>query len=243
MTDFKQQLIDKIKEGDLEMKPRWHFVVQTAFFLAGIILSALIVVYLLSFITFVLQQNGAWFAPGYGWQGLMLFLLASPWIIIGFSFLFLGLLVILAHRYSFCYERPFLYTLLGVCSIALMGAYLAERAEFHPRMHVFLNQNNVPGLAPMYKKAETRPAAIAAGTISSFTENGFMLKTESDEMIRIVFKQNTKLAPEWKNEGINIMVFGNRASNTIIAIGVRPEREFLKTNRQQRATNTVETRR
>lgn len=50
MNNLTQNILKKIKEGEVTMQPRWHFVLRTALMICGVVLASLIAVYLFSFV-------------------------------------------------------------------------------------------------------------------------------------------------------------------------------------------------
>src|SRR3989344_577393 len=94
-NSIKDAVLAKIKSGQAKMKPRWHFVLKDALFAMGSVIVALTLLYLLSFVIFVLHRNGAWFAPSLGLRGAREFFFALPWLLILTMAVFAGILEIL----------------------------------------------------------------------------------------------------------------------------------------------------
>ena len=76
------EVLEKIKSGQVKMRPKAHFVLKTALVALGFILIILFVLYLISFIVFTLRMSGIWFAPGFGLYGIKIFLFSLPWLLI-----------------------------------------------------------------------------------------------------------------------------------------------------------------
>lgn len=224
MDNLQKKILDKIKAGEIDMKPRWHFLLMSSLYVVGTSLLALIVVYLLSFVVYILHQNGVWFAPSFGFRGLSIFIISSPWLLIGLTLLFLLLLYTLVRHYSFSYKQPLLYSMLAVVLLVLLGSFTMHQANIHERFEVFSERHNVPGFAPLYRAAQNeKPNNVTLGTVEKNIENGLILKTMTNETLSVAIDGNTKQKPgEVFNPGDKVIVFGNRVGDTINALGIRP---------------------
>ena len=224
MNDFKQNILKKIKNGELDMRPHWHFVLKGLLMLVGIIVVALCVIYLLSFILFTLKQTGVGFAPLYGFKGLGMFVLSSPWLLIVFAAVFLVLLYILVSKYSFSYQRPLIYSMLGVVLLVLVSSFVIGQTSAHRSLQQFAEHNNVPGLAPLYRGVTNdRPENITPGIITELNTDGFVIQSDRNNKFTVVVSERTK-----KRRGVTydvgdvVFVFGEKSGETIRAIGIRP---------------------
>ena len=108
----KLDILKKIKSGEVEMKPHWHFVLKSLLLLLGVIVISLLVVYILSFILFFLRQSGIGFVPLYGFRGVIIFVMNSPWLLIASVGALVVVLQLLVKKYSFSFRQPLLYSLL-----------------------------------------------------------------------------------------------------------------------------------
>lgn len=224
MNDFKNNVIEKIKTGAVAMRPRWYFILRTALTVVGMIMAALFAVYFLSFVIFTLHRTGVWFTPGFGVRGLILFLVSSPWILIGIVGIFLSLLYILVIRYSFSYHRPFLYSLLGITSFIVLSSFMIQLTPMHENLQSFSERTRMPGMNSLYSTiANKRPANLTFGTITQITDTGFILKTDTGEILSVVIGSETKLPRKVPLDlDVHVFVHGKREGDSIFAYGVRP---------------------
>lgn len=223
MNALKEKLIEKIKEGEVVMVPRWHFVLRTALIALGVVIVALIAVYLFSFILYALHKSGVLFAPLFGWHGIMLFVVASPWLLILIVGLFLLTLYLLVSRYAFSYKKPLVYSMLGIVLFVIAAASLIHQSMLHEHMGQFLERRPVPGLAPLYKDAgERRPEGVLMGTIIAVTSDTLTLETNRGE-ITVLIDERTKM-PRGNaiREGAEVTVIGMPSEDGLRALGIRP---------------------
>jgi len=67
-NSIKADVLKAIKDGQVKMRPKWQFITKAALLIVGVVLVALTILYLVSFIVFVLRQTGLLFVPGFGPQ-------------------------------------------------------------------------------------------------------------------------------------------------------------------------------
>ncbi len=224
MTKLKDSLIEKIETGTVAMRPRWYFILETSFFTVGVILTALVAIYLLSFIFFALTKTGLSLAPGFGFGGLLFFIVTSPWLLILLTGLFLTLLALLVKHYTFSYRQPLVYSLLGVVGLVLIISGLLHQVAFHERMERMNERHNLPGLTPLYRGATSeRPREITPGEIMSVSATSFTLRTPENETFIVLTTNRTRGSDDLPLVvGANVLVFGERSTSTITAKGIRP---------------------
>src|SRR3989344_3614541 len=114
IRSIKEEVIARIKRGETIMRPRWHFVLRAMLYALGVLIAALALVYLASFIMFVLRETGLLFVPSFGFRGVGVFLFSLPWFLILLSLVFVFVLEVLVRRYAFAYRKPLLYSVFGI---------------------------------------------------------------------------------------------------------------------------------
>ena len=224
MTEFKNNLIDKIKTGEVDMKPKWHFVLRGMLLLTGIVTVVLSAVYLLSFIFFVLHRSGVIFVPGFGLRGVWVFLTSFPWLLVVVVGIFLAVLYVLVKRYAFSYQRPFVYSMLGVALVVVIGSLLVQETMLHDRLEAYTKERPLPGIGKLYREPlESRRENIAAGTIIAITATGFMLETPRGEVVTVEVSKRTRQQPGATYQvGDTVRVFGDRVTATELrAFGIK----------------------
>lgn len=253
MNDIRDKLLEKIKAGEVNMVPKWRFVLETVLWAFGLVVAALVAVYFLSFILFILNRSGVLFAPLYGWHGVMLFIVSSPWFLIMIVGIFLLVLYLLVTHYSFSYKRPLVYSMIGVVLLVIAVSSLIHQLSVHERMERFVESHQVPGLAPMYRGfGEERPNGVVVGTITAFSEEILELETREGEAIKATLFPHSKRPPEVIFvEGDEVMIFGEREGDMIEVFGIRPagrgygqkrgERRLVPPPRLQNATTSTST--
>lgn len=224
MNDIYKTVLEKIKDGKVDMKPRWHFVLKTVLSITAIVLVTLLTVYIFSFVFFFLQQSGVLFAAAFGFRGISFFVMSSPWLLIGAALLFVLLLSVFLTRFSFSYRRPLVYSFIGIVALALLGSFFIEHTTMHARLGSFAEREGVPVLAPLYRGAiEELPEGVHAGVITAINESGFILQTEEGRELQVVITPDTRLPHGLRFEvDDRVFVFTEDQGDTVDAFGVRP---------------------
>lgn len=227
MNDIQKALMEKIKQGEITMVPRWQFVLRSVLYVAAAIVVAIVAIYLLSFILFALHRTGVLFAPLYGWNGILLLIVSSPWMLILAVGLFLGALYMLVTKYAFSYKKPLVYSLVGVVLFVIAVASIIQQTVLHERVGLFVTDRNLPALAPLYKNLDERKIEnITFGKITSVSEEHITISTFDNQEYVVEISPRTKL-PRGKELSIGDMVtvFGQQDKGIISAFGIRPMKD------------------
>ena len=223
MNNLEKNILNKIKTGEIDMKPKWHFVLRGVLWAASTILVALIAIYFLSFILYALRESGLVFAPLFGWSGIVLFIVSSPWLLVGVVGVFLATLYLLVSHYSFSYKKPLVYSMVGLVLFVIILSSLLQVTNFHGRAGDFVNRHAVPGFTSLYRGVgERSPRDVTYGKVSEISDMTFNLTTVSGDVYLVKLSERTKLPRHTKlHEGDAVFVFGPNTEGGINAFGVR----------------------
>jgi hypothetical protein len=223
MNVLKENILAKIKSGEVDMKPKWYFVGKTLLNLTGIAVLLMLAVYFLSFILFILRETGVMFVPGMGMHGFVYFVTASPWLLILLVGVFLGVLYVLVTKFSFSYRRPLVYSLIGIVLFVIAVSSLLHQMGMHPRLQNFVERHEVPGMMPMYRQSSDRREEITFGQIQRVEETYFLLLSPDADEFQVQLREDTRIAPDLELvPGASVVVFGDREGMVITAFGIKP---------------------
>jgi hypothetical protein len=217
------KVLEKIKSGRVKMRPKAHFVLKTALVALGFILIILFLLYLISFIVFTLRMSGIWFAPGFGFYGIKIFLFSLPWLLILIAIILIIVLEILVKYFSFAYRRPILYSILGIIALVFLGSFVINQTKIHPCLFQKAQERNLPVAGKFYRDFGAGKFRNAhRGVVSETTEKGFKIETPRNETLNIIITPETRF-PFGKDieENDNVMILGERDNCTVRAFGVR----------------------
>lgn len=157
-NDAGNHVFEAIKSRQSKMRPRWYFVVQAGLMILAVVLMFALVLFLVSFIIFALEQNGGLFAIHFGLNGWYSFLNALPWSVLLLSLALILILAVLLKRYAFVYHQPFLYLLLVLIVVISLTSFFLAASSFH---RGFLH-TNLPLIGSFYSYEMAPPTIYTA---------------------------------------------------------------------------------
>jgi hypothetical protein len=223
MTHLKDTILAHINNGNIAMKPRWYFALRSIFLISGISIAILLSVYLLSFVLFLLRETGLWWAPQFGFRGLIFFVTMSPWLLISVTGLFLTSVYLLVRHYGHNYRHYTLYTLLGVVLAAVGGASVLNYFAIHDTVREYATRGETFGLSPLYREIDrNHPRDITPGRITNLKDTELIIVNPTGEYR--VDISNITLPPHITLKiGDHVLVLGSYTGTTSIAArGIRP---------------------
>jgi hypothetical protein len=233
---LSDKILERIKSGQIKMKPKLYFVLKTILVAVGIFIIGSFILFLISFIGFHLRAGGVFYLPGFGLQGFGVYLKLLPWLLIFISVLLILLLEALAKRFSFVWRRPIFYSLLVVIMIALIGGIIVDRTSLHPRVLLQSRQTNLPIITPMYREfGMPRFENVHRGLVEELTRTGFFLRKADEELLNVIVSSDTRLFSRREpRENDSVVVMGERDNGNVkaFAIQVLPDDQFRTFERQ-----------
>jgi len=99
----KNQVLEKIKKGEIKMKPKWCFILGSILLFLGTVFSTVSTIFIFNFILFLLRRH---YGPIYHYR-LNLILTNFPWwmILVGVLGVIFG--IKLLKEYEFSYKKNF----------------------------------------------------------------------------------------------------------------------------------------
>lgn len=220
-TKLSESVVSAITAGEVRMRPRWWFFARTALLCAGVLLGFLTLLYLVSLILFFLRQSGAGFAPAFGPRGWLSFARNLPWLLIVVATAFIVLVEMVVRRYQFAYRRPALYSALAVIGIAVLGGFALVETPLHARLSEYAREHRF-AFGPYRHVEEYGLPDIYRGIIFATTSEGFILESNNGTT-SVFIDAGTRLPLLFQLEpGFPVIVFGDQATGTIRAFGVKP---------------------
>ncbi len=222
---IKHDVLRAIESGEVKQRSRRYFVLRGALIGVGIGLVLLALLYLASFVLFILRQTGVWFVPAFGLRGWFSFLRSAPWLLIGLMVLFIILLEVLVRRYSFAYREPLAFSVLGIVLVATAGGFLLFETSLHRALFSAAQRRTLPApIANLYHNfGAERLDDVHTGIILATTSEGFIIQefccSATDS---VVIASDTQLPAEAGfAPSDTVIVFGLEASDSIHAVGIR----------------------
>jgi hypothetical protein len=238
---IKDSVLHIIKQGEVKMRPKWHFILNGILLGVGTALVVFTLLYLASFILFILRQNGIWFLPSFGFRGLGLLFFSLPWILILTAVIFIFILELLVRQYSFAYRRPLFYSALGVILLVVIGGFVIAQTDLHPGFYRTAREGHLPFAGKFYRDfGMGSPDNVCPCQVKEITENGFKATDPHDQEVTVVITPETKF-PLGTNfaAGDEVLVIGDRKDEVIMAEGIRKidDTFFVRPQMQESTTS------
>jgi hypothetical protein len=230
---IKENVLEAIDSGKVNMKPKWHFIINAILLAVGVVFAILTLLYITSFIIFALHQNGLWFAPGFGGRGIRELLFDFPWLLVFVAIIFIGILQYLIKQYSFSYGKPLIYSAITIVLLVILGGLIISQTPIHKSLFLQARNSKLPFAGKMYLQygLPLEEGNITVGEIIKALQNGFNINTPKDEIITVIITPQTRF-PIGTNfvVGKKVMVIGDREGLIIHAFGIRPfnENEYFQ---------------
>lgn len=220
---IKEQIVEAIKDGRIKMRPKWHFILKTALIFTGIVMVILALLYLASFVIFILRQTGVWFLPTFGFRGIFVFLFSLPWLLILLGIFFVLILEFFVRRYSFAYKKPVLYSILVLFAFVFITSFIISRTAFHRNFFMAAREGSLPIAGQFYRGYGMPPGkSFHVGTITEITDDGFQIETPTSEILSIMVTSETSfpMGVDFQTSD-RVVVLGDREDYVVKALGVR----------------------
>lgn len=120
--NIKQQIMEKIENNEIKMKPKWYFVVGSILLFLGVLFSTISAVFVINLMLFLLRTH---YGPMYQYR-LNLILLNFPWWLIVIGVISIFLEIKLLKQYDFSYKKNFLLLVFSYLLIIFLTAYLID---------------------------------------------------------------------------------------------------------------------
>ena len=119
---IKNQVLEKIKKGEIKMKPRWYFVIGSIALFLGTVFSTISTIFIFNLIFFLLRRH---YGPMYQYR-LNLILTNFPWwmILVGMLGIIFG--IKLLKEYEFSYKKNFFLIVVFYLLVIFLSAYLID---------------------------------------------------------------------------------------------------------------------
>jgi hypothetical protein len=220
---IKDNVLKAIEAGKVTMRPRWHFVLKALLLLVGTILASMTLIFLISFIIFILHETGIWFIPGFGFHGIGLFFGSLPWLMLLLALVFIVMLEVLVRRYAFAYRKPLLYSTFGVIGLVILGGVIVSATPFHRGLFNSARNNNLPVAGGFYRQyGMRRNDHVIVGNITEIKNTGYSLIERRGQAVEVIISDDTYF-PDGKDfmVGDSIVVLGDRNGDKINAGGIK----------------------
>ncbi len=228
--DVASGVLDRIRAGEVHMKPRLYFIAKTALVVGLALLIILIATWLASFISFGLRLSGHELLLGFGGHWTYVFFILFPWGLAVLELFLIVLLIVLIRKFKFGYRQPMLYALVASIFISVLAGFVFDReTSFHHEYYERAEEDSLfEPLNSLYTNINSRTSeeyGVYRGTVMSIQETSFVLThndydNDADDGTWTVSLPNDFNVQELQ-VGDRVLVVGEREDSTIEAFGIR----------------------
>ena len=182
--DIKNKVFEKIRKGNIRIKPRIYFVMQVVLLVALSFLALALAVFIMSFVIFSLQESGEQFLLSFGHRGILTFLVLFPWTIFIIDILLFVIIEWLLRRFKFGHRIPVLYIFATIIGVAFIFSVIINFTQFHSFLLNKADNDELPVLGKWYESIHDSHAAqgVFRGNIISIQNNTFVMSHDDKDL-------------------------------------------------------------
>ncbi len=117
---LEDEVMGKIRSGEVKMKPRWYFVLGSFMSILGLVGLSIGAAFLFNIIFFLIRKRG----PGV--IRLEMMFSTFPWWIIVLAFVSVVVGVLFLRQYDFSYKKNFWFVVFAFVSSILLAAWAID---------------------------------------------------------------------------------------------------------------------
>lgn len=223
MNEIKDKILEKIKAGEAKPKPKWYFIAKAGALALATIITALALLYFISFIFFIVDEDGVSAVYAFGWRGLWVLLISLPWLLILVCTVFVIVLEIFLRDYAFVYRKPVMYSVVSIAVLAAASGWAISCTHLQAGAANRAAQGRLPLAGRLYRGFGAQKFKyVHPGSIMSIANNSFQMQNRQNEILAVIITPETRfpLGVEF-NLGDNVVVLGENIKGVITALGVR----------------------
>jgi hypothetical protein len=225
--EIKNTVLEKIRRGDVQMRPRIYFVAQITLVATTAVLAFVASALVISFAFFSLEESGELFLLGFGLRGLVTFLFIFPWIELVIAIALIFLLEWLLRHFKWNYRLPILKTFFATLLVIFVFGLLISITPLHNNLLTIADRGDLPVVGELYEnintlhedRGEYRGAIVSiSGSEIIITHNDYDYDTDDGTWkidVPANFDVNTLQI------GDRVYVLGNPADGVVLAIGLK----------------------
>lgn len=227
---IKEDILEKIKSGKLNMRPKYYFVIKLVFLAIATFVMFILSAVIVSYVIFTLKVSGQTNLLTFGPRGLYHFLLALPWLVL---FIDVGLIIIidwLLKSFRFGYNSSILFLLVVTLVSITVLATIINYTSFHKNLMNMAERKNLPFAGGFYmgiKKSHGSQGIFRGEIVSIESTSTFYIKHNDfdsdtdDSVIEVFTPDGSDVFTLFLRDGDEVFIAGDKIPDGIRAYGIR----------------------
>jgi hypothetical protein len=172
------QVLEKIKSGEVRMRPRIIFALRAGAALGAALLVLILSSLIASFVLFSLHETGEAFLLGFGVHGILVFVLLFPWPLLAIDIGLLFLLDWLLRGFSFGYRYSLVSVLFVIVLSSTALALLINATTLHTTLLNHADKGTLPVAGSLYEEVRRphRENGVFRGIVVSVASSSFLMQ-------------------------------------------------------------------
>ena len=224
---IQERVLEKIRKGEVGMRPRLYFVAQVAAVAALALVTLALSIYVLSFILFSIHESGEQFLLGFGGRGLLTLAELFPWLTLLLVVALFVALEWLLRYFKFGYSFSMLRIFLSIAAVAVVGSAAVTLTPLHAFLLDRADRGALPVFGGIYESVYDSHQAqgVFRGVVSLISTSTFVCthddtdRDTDDGTWTILPPQDFNLGS--LSVGDRVYVAGELQNGTVQAYGIQ----------------------
>ncbi len=229
-NNITNDILQKIKTGQVSMRPRYHFVIKLVALAITIFVTFILSSFIVSYVIFSIKTSGQTSLLDFGPRGLYHFILALPWFILVADVLLITFIDWLLKSFRFGYKSSVLFLLVVTMVSITVLATIINYTSFHKILLRKAENRNLPVAGGLYmgiRMSHGNNGMFRGEIISIESTSTFYIKhtdydgDETGQIVEIFTPTNSDVFTLFLQPGDEVFVAGDKIAGGIRAYGIR----------------------
>lgn len=210
--DITKNVMQKIKKGQVRIKPRIIFVAANIALGIGIALSVIIAIISANFLFNRLEERPVFRLAGLGRIGVIQSFMEFPWLFIIVAALFTGIGLFLMTKTDLVRRKSFIPIVIAVVILVIIAGFTFNKTGINRRIRKH------PQMGKLYERT---PSEIwITGTITEVNEGNIKIQADNRTVLKVISKDNTVFSSGPIRIGNCVRIVGDYDGKVFVANGI-----------------------
>lgn len=229
-NSIKDEILQKIKSGQVSMRPKYYFVIKLVALAITIFITFLLSSFIVSYVIFSIKTSGQTSLLDFGPRGLYHFILALPWFVLVADILLITFIDWLLKSFRFGYNSSALFLLVVTMVSITVLATIINYTSFHKILLNKAENRHLPIAGGLYmgmRMSHGNSGMFRGEIVSIESTSTFYIKhtdydgDDTGQVIEIFTPTNSDVFTLFLQPGDEVFVAGDKIPGGIRAYGIR----------------------